>query len=64
MASRINKKNLNHILHPYQFVLKEGPKIRDDFMDYSLLILQIGKPETIKSPRLYLSNGNASQVFN
>lgn len=56
MASKVNKKNLKHILHPYLFVLKEGPKIRDNYMDYSLLILQVGKPETIKSPKFAIRN--------
>jgi hypothetical protein len=49
MASRINK-DLKTMLHPYLFVLKEGTKIQEDFLDYSLLILQVGRPEIIKSP--------------
>lgn len=50
MASRINKE-LKLILHPYIFVLKEGHNIEDDFLDFSLLILQVGRPpEILKSP--------------
>lgn len=50
MGSRTNK-DLKLILHPYVFVLKEGHKINEDFLDYSLLILQVGRPETLKSPK-------------
>lgn len=67
MRSRI-KKELNLILHPYQFVLKEGQGIQDNFFDYSLLMLQMGCPETIRSPQS-LASSNAPlvadlQVFN
>jgi hypothetical protein len=43
-------KDLKVILHPYIFVLKEGQEISNDFLDYSLLMLQVSCPETIKSP--------------
>ena len=50
-----SKKNLQLILHPYVFVLKEGIEIKDNFLDYSLMILQVTSPETIKSPQRSLS---------
>lgn len=37
---------------PYIFVLKEGKKIDNDFLDYSLLMLQMGRSETLQSPPL------------
>lgn len=46
-----SKKNLKAILHPYIFVLKEGGSIKDNFLDYSLMMLLVTSPETIKSPR-------------
>lgn len=39
-------------LQPYVFVLKEGIEIRDNFLDYSLMLLQMTPPETIPSPPL------------
>ncbi|MBS4169014.1 hypothetical protein [Parachlamydia sp. AcF125] len=42
-------KDLKLILHPYMFVLKEG-KIQENMLDYSLMMLQVSCPETIKSP--------------
>ncbi|MGE4574625.1 MULTISPECIES: hypothetical protein [Parachlamydia] len=42
-------KDLKIILHPYIFVLKEG-KIQENMLDYSLMMLQVSCPETIKSP--------------
>jgi len=49
MAFKFNK-DLKFIVHPYMFVLKEGQKIQKDFLDYTLMMLQVGSPETIKSP--------------
>lgn len=49
MAFRSNK-DLKLLLHPYLFALKEGPGIKKDFLDYSLLMLQVTSPEVIKSP--------------
>ncbi len=37
------QKPFDHFLHPYIFVLKEGKEINSDFLDYSLLLLQVGK---------------------
>ena len=50
MGFRSNK-DLKVILHPYLFVLKEGKKIQKDFLDYSLLMLQVSSLEVIPSPR-------------
>ena len=44
-------QDLKLLLHPYIFVLKEGRKINNDFLDYSLLMLQVTCPETIHSPQ-------------
>ena len=41
---------LKSILHPYIFVLKEGGKIKKDFLDYSLMMLYLHSTETIRSP--------------
>lgn len=43
-------KPLDHFFHPYMFVLKEGSEIQQDFLDYSLLLLQVGRPDTLHSP--------------
>ncbi len=58
MRSRLDPKtinqtaeNLNSGLQPYVFVLKEGKKINEDFLDYSLLLLQTSRPEIWKSPK-------------
>lgn len=48
MASKYPQQLLN-LLHPYQFVLKEGD-IRKNSLDYSLLLLQVTCHEIIKSP--------------
>lgn len=41
---------LRTLLHPYLFVLKEGGKIKKDFLDYSLMMLFIHSTEIIRSP--------------
>lgn len=46
-----SSKNFDHLLHPYIFVLKEGKGIRQNFLDYSLLLLQVGQADIIPSPR-------------
>ncbi len=43
-------KDLKYILHPYIFVLKENRGIQKDLFDYSLWMMRIGSPETIRSP--------------
>lgn len=45
-----NSNQLTIICHPYLFALKEGSKIKQDMMDYSLLLLQRNCSEVIKSP--------------
>lgn len=49
MVSRSNEILLKN-LHPYLFVLKEGKSIKEDFLDYSLLMLQVTNHEVIASP--------------
>ena len=45
-----SNKDLKEILHPYLFVLQEGPNFKKDPMNYSLCMLRIGNSEVIKSP--------------
>lgn len=42
---------LKAMLHPYIFVLKEGGKIKKDFLDYSLMMLFTHSLERIDSPK-------------
>ncbi len=49
MTSR-HPNPLKSILHPYIFVLKEGGGIKNDFLDYSLMMLFVHSRETIHSP--------------
>lgn len=35
---------------PYLFVLREGKKIDDDFLDYSLVLLKMSGAETMPAP--------------
>lgn len=44
------KEKLKLIVHPYLFVLQEGKDIKENFLDYSLMILQIGRTEVLQSP--------------
>lgn len=52
----INKLNtpLKNSLCPYLFALKEGKKIRQDYLDYSLMLIQIHNAEVIRAPRYFL----------
>ena len=43
----------DHFIHPFVFVLKEGHQINQDFLDYSLLLLQVGQADVLHSPRHY-----------
>lgn len=52
----VRSKPFEHILHPFIFILKEGTEIQEDFLDYSLLLLQVSQAETLRSPQ----NGNSS----
>lgn len=45
-----SSKQADHFLHPYLFILKEGKQIRENFLDYSLLLLQIGELAVFPSP--------------
>lgn len=44
-------KPFEHFLHPYVFILKEGQEINTDFLDYSLLLLQVGQIDILPSPQ-------------
>jgi hypothetical protein len=52
--------DLKHLLHPYIFVLKEGPHIEFDFFNFQLMMLQITCPEVIKSPTCSQPKASAS----
>lgn len=52
MASQL-KENLKRNLNPYIFALKEGKKIRNNFLDYSLLLIHVQNVEIIRSPLHY-----------
>lgn len=41
-------KDLKQMLQPYLFVLKEGKSIKEDLLDYSLLMLHVHCMEVIK----------------
>lgn len=46
----LSSKASDHFLHPYVFLLKEGNQIKDNYLDYSLLMLQIGQLAILPSP--------------
>lgn len=46
-----SRKNFDNLLHPYMFALKEGSEFGNNFLDYSLLLLQVGRADTLPSPR-------------
>jgi len=49
-------KDLQGLIHPYTFVLQEGKAIRQNYLDFSLLLLW-RRPEFIhNSPRKRKSN--------
>jgi hypothetical protein len=43
-------KPYDQFLHPFVFILKEGKEIQNDFLDYSLLLLQVNLTDVIPSP--------------
>lgn len=49
-------RNFDHVLHPFMFVLKEGKNIKSNYLDYSLLLLQVGLTDIIPSPSSKTSN--------
>lgn len=58
------QSSLKVILHPYIFVLKEGQKIKKDFLDYSLMMLFTHSLEKINSPENYVPKiGEAEKDF-
>lgn len=50
MKQSSQAKPFDYFLHPYVFVLKEGQEIHKDFLDYSLLLLQVGQVDILPSP--------------
>lgn len=50
MKGQSTPKAFDYFLHPYIFVLKEGTEINKNFLDYSLLLLQVGQPDVLPSP--------------
>ncbi len=56
-------KPFDHFLHPYIFVLKEGKEIHKDFLDYSLLLLQVGQADILPSPNSKPFPPAAIQLF-
>jgi hypothetical protein len=59
MANKLNEQLKNH-LHPYLFALKEGKKIQQDFLDYSLMLIQVHNGEVMHSPRHYQTEDTIS----
>jgi hypothetical protein len=45
-----NSKYLEQFLRPYVFLLKEGKGFENNFLDYSLLLLQVGEGDILYSP--------------
>ncbi len=45
-----SRSNYDNFLHPVVFVLKEGEAIKKNYLDYSLLLLQMGQGDVLKSP--------------
>jgi hypothetical protein len=56
-------KKFDHFLHPYVFILKEGKEIQEDFLDYSLLLLQVGQADVIPSPNTQKTSTPAIQLL-
>lgn len=52
MAHKLNEQLKNH-LHPFAFALKEGKKIQHDFLDYTLMLIQVYNNEVMRSPSHY-----------
>lgn len=46
-----NHPSINdNFLYPIVFVLKEGEAIQKNFLDYSLMLLQMGQGDILRSP--------------
>lgn len=50
--------------HPFLFVLKEGKEIKNDLLDYSLLLLHISQLEVLKSPNYPLFSNQKLESLN
>jgi len=50
MSSQFSN-DLKPMLHPYAFILKEGEEIKEDLLDYSLVMIHVNCREVIKTPR-------------
>lgn len=48
---RFKNRPSKNFFQPFVFVLKEGKKIQDNPLDYSLMLMQLTRPEIIKSPK-------------
>lgn len=51
----MNRSNQNYripIFRPFTFILKEGKEIKNNRLDYSLMLLQTGRAEIIASPKV------------
>lgn len=57
MANKLSDQIKNQ-LHPYLFALKEGKSINKNFLDYSLMLIQVHNPEIIRSPKSYPEEEN------
>ena len=55
-----SSRSHQQFLHPYLFILKEGNNIQSDFLDYSLLLLQMSRPEILHTPHHYLRKEKVS----
>lgn len=58
-----NAKPFDHFLHPFVFVLKEGREIHTDFLDYSLLLLQVGQADVLPSPQFYQNHKASNPII-
>lgn len=58
-----SRKTFDQLLHPYVFILKEGREIQEDFLDYSLLLLQVGISDVLPSPRSPKSSTQFTQLL-
>jgi hypothetical protein len=56
-----SNKSVDTFLHPFVFALKEGKEINSNFLDYSLLLLQVGRADVLPSP--HRSKKTSTPVF-
>jgi len=55
------RKGWQSIAYPYSFALRQGHKIKQDPMDYSLMMMLVTAHETLTSPVSKELGENASQ---